>query len=108
MFYWVAFNDLSSERQIGMGLGPIPRSAIMAYAAESGLYGDAAEHFAIIIRMVDVEYMRITNSTSKDSQSSETTAQVDDVEGTKQVLSRLAARASTHFRPQQKKPNGQS
>lgn len=77
-----------------MGLGPIPRSAIMSYADESGLWGDSADNFATIIRMVDTEYLRLSNSTDKDYPKHEEVA-VTDVEGTKQVLNRLVARAGS-------------
>lgn len=86
-----------------MGLGPIPHSCIMDYAAESGLFGDAAERFAAIIRTVDLEYMRLQNSSSKQASNE---ASVTDIEGTKHVLSRLTARASSATKPQPKKLKG--
>lgn len=91
-FYWEAFHELSTERQIGMGLGPIPRSCIMAYAAEQDLLGDAAEHFLDIIRRVDVEYLQSANSSSKDQP--DTGVSPNDTVGVGQVLERLKARAA--------------
>lgn len=76
-----------------MGVGPIPRSAVMAYAAECGLWGDAAEQFGEIIRRVDTEYLRISSSTDKDSKYEE--VPVTDTEGVKQVMARIAARVGT-------------
>lgn len=91
-FYWEAFHALSTERQIGMGVGPIPRSYIIAYAAEQDLLGDAAEHFLDIIRRIDVEYLRSTNSSSKDQP--DTGVSINDTVGTSQVMERLRARAA--------------
>lgn len=92
LFHWEAFNDLSSERQIGMGVGPIPRSAIKAYAEEFDIVGDAFDKFYRIIREVDLEYLKQINSTSGKSSKDETVP-VDDVDGVKNVMGRLAARA---------------
>ncbi len=95
VFHWEAFHDLSTERQIGMGLGPIPRSSIMDYARESELFGDAAEQFAAIIRAVDTEYLRMANSgVSKDTKKKQhTEIPVTDTVGIKQLLMGLGARA---------------
>lgn len=98
-FYWEAFQDLSTERQIGMGIGPIPRSATMSYASESGLFGDAAEQFASIIRMVDVEYLRMINSVSPSKggragkENKPVEVPINDTAGVKQLLLGLGARA---------------
>jgi hypothetical protein len=91
-FYWDAFHDLSSERQFGMGLGPIPRSAIMSYADECELGVDASHQFYRIIREIDAEFLRSLNERGRDKNIEE--IPITDVAGTKQVLSRLAARAS--------------
>jgi hypothetical protein len=107
-FYWEAFSDLSTERQIGMALGPIPRSAITAYAAENELYGDAADQFVMIIRAVDADYLQEINSlSSRDNKQRGEEAAITDVEGVKHVLNRLTARANNAAR---KKPpnNGKS
>jgi hypothetical protein len=108
VFYWEAFGDLSTERQIGMGIGPIPRSSILAYAAEHDLLGDAAEHFLSIIRQIDNEYLRLANSSTSKSLQQE--VNVSDVEGSRQMMARLKARAATatksHVKPA--KGNGHS
>lgn len=49
----MAFMELSTERQIGMDVGPIPRSEIQAYADRHGL-GDL---FVRQIRSIDTAYM---------------------------------------------------
>jgi hypothetical protein len=82
-----------------MGLGPIPRSAIMAYASESGLGVDASHQFYRIIRELDAEFLRSINARGGDKTIEE--IPITDVAGTKQVLSRLAARASATARKKQ-------
>ncbi len=67
-YIWQAFIDLGTERQIGMGLGPIPRSAAQAYAREQyDLTGDGFDRFWSIISQVDNEYLRLANASDKDS-----------------------------------------
>lgn len=50
-----SFNALSSERSIGMGQGPIPRSAIKRFVAEEMdyLHGDDADQMEDTLRAVD-------------------------------------------------------
>jgi hypothetical protein len=55
--YWTAFNDLSTERQVGMGLGPIPIRATDWYAGRLMLTERETEAFVSIIRNVDVYYL---------------------------------------------------
>lgn len=71
-FFWTAFHDLATERQIGMGLGPIPRSAAVAYAAEYGITeGDEFDRFWAIIRTVDAEQLKLANTTKKKDRDSD-------------------------------------
>lgn len=49
------FNELSTERQIGMAVGPIPRSAIDRWT--EGWPQDDAEAFLICIRALDAVYL---------------------------------------------------
>lgn len=55
---WDGFWELNTERQIGMVLGPIPGSAIRAYAHDAGLHGSAAETFRALIRALDADYLK--------------------------------------------------
>lgn len=52
---WLAFWDLSSERQAGMSVGPIPWSAMVAYHAHSPWIEFGA--FMQIMRRMDQAYM---------------------------------------------------
>lgn len=82
-----------------MGIGPIPRSAIRAYADEFAITGDAFEQFERIIRAVDAEWLsRVNSLKDKGKPEKGTSAPVDDVEGTKAVMMRLAQRHNANKR----------
>lgn len=63
-FAFGAFFDLTGDRQFGMGMGPIPRSAIAAYAAEHELEDDEKEDLIHLIREMDMEYMAYSKQAS--------------------------------------------
>jgi hypothetical protein len=57
-FEWLAFSELSSDRQIGWVVGPIGWTAIDAYAVRHGIEGpDEFERFRFIIRKMDAAFM---------------------------------------------------
>ena len=53
-----AFWDLSTERPIGMGSGPIPWSALLRYAAYAGLTPGTMLLFRTVIHAMDREYLK--------------------------------------------------
>ena len=55
--YLDAFWELSSERQLGFGAGPIPGSAIVAHAGRAGMADDEADLFRRVIRAMDAVYL---------------------------------------------------
>lgn len=55
---WSAFWELSTERQIGMGVGPIPVSRIRRHAPEFGM---DTSSFVRIMRRMDDEYLSHAN-----------------------------------------------
>ncbi|GGZ21703.1 hypothetical protein GCM10011273_03100 [Asticcacaulis endophyticus] len=60
-----AFWELSTERQIGFGVGPIPGSLISKAASDIGIYDpDRVADFRSIIRACDEVYL--SRSTPKD------------------------------------------
>lgn len=59
------FWRLSTERQIGFGLGPIPASAIDRHVA--GWSYEDAEVFELCIREMDGVYMRKQNGSGDDT-----------------------------------------
>jgi hypothetical protein len=104
-FHWEAFHELSTERQIGMAMGPIPRSAIKAYADEFAMTGDEFDEFNRIIRAVDNEYMGMIHEKKSNGKES-ITAPVDDLEATKAVFDVIKARAaSANKRQVKRKPH---
>lgn len=57
-FYLTAFWDLSTCRDLGWGVGPIPWRDIILYADRAGLEEDTATAFVAIIRHMDTAYLR--------------------------------------------------
>lgn len=53
LFYHTAFCELDSERNHGMGLMKIPRSAMVAFAAECGLSENEKHELIYVMRKVD-------------------------------------------------------
>jgi hypothetical protein len=53
----VAFLDLSTCRQLGMEVGPIPWTAIHDYADRKYLSSDEREELEYVIRYVDTVYL---------------------------------------------------
>jgi hypothetical protein len=101
-FHWEAFNELSSERQIGMAMGPIPRSAIRAYADEVAMTGDEFDAFNRLIRAMDNEYLSMIHKSNK-PQEKGIVAPVDDLEATKAVFDVIKARAASATKRQVKR-----
>lgn len=81
-----------------MSAGPIPRSAVKAYADEFNIVGDEFDKFYRIIRTVDYEYLKQINASSKSSKDE--TVPVDDIDGVRSVMTRLQAR---NAKPKQQK-----
>lgn len=88
-----------------MGVGPIPRSAIKAYADEFDIDGDDFDKFCRIIRAVDIEYVKLVNASSKaGDEMTALTVSADDAEGVKAVMDRLSTRAANAKRKPKLKP----
>lgn len=56
-FYFRAFWALSTERQIGTAMGPIPESRIEKYSRKRGLDPEVRQIFIRCIRMMDSAFM---------------------------------------------------
>lgn len=52
-----SFWRLHTERQVGMGPGPIPHSACEDYARRRGLCEELVDHFCDVIRAMDDAYL---------------------------------------------------
>lgn len=72
-FYVEAFNELSSCRPSGFGVGPIPFTAIVEYAKIYDV-GDFHE-FLDIIRTMDAKFMEIESKKSKSNVNTNKTHQ---------------------------------
>ena len=75
-----------------MSVGPIPRSAIRAYAAEYGIEGDRFDYFNRIIRSTDNEYLSLITPKDRDNKPIADSVSVDDTEGMKRLFKRLKTR----------------
>lgn len=54
-----AFNTLFADRDVGMGLGPIPWTAIRQYADYLGLRDGEFSDFTFLLRQMDDEFISI-------------------------------------------------
>lgn len=89
--YMVAWNDLSTERPIGMVEGYLPRSKIKQYGIEDlGLEGDQLEFFISVISKTDTGYLTASSAIRSDNKVRDVVSK-NDVSGIKALLSRLAA-----------------
>lgn len=64
-----AFHEVSTERQMGMGMGPIPLSVLRSYVAvEYGalLGEDSCERMIDALRMIDAGYLKLQLDKSDD------------------------------------------
>ncbi|MDB5618469.1 hypothetical protein [Tardiphaga sp.] len=67
LFEWTSFGSLSTDRQVGMDRGPIPWSAINAYAQRYSLVDDDFDRFATLIRAMDQAYLAYFRKKSEDA-----------------------------------------
>ena len=85
-----------------MGLGPIPRSAIMAYAEEFDMDGDEFVSFERMIRAMDNEYLSLA-STKKPQTDKGMTASADDPASAHAVMEVIKSRAAAANKKQVKR-----
>ncbi len=79
---WASFSELSTERQFGMTIGPIPVSKIKQYAAEEmDLEGDEANRFCTLIARMDGEYLSY-----KPPSKGKAAVSTDDTRGVKELF----------------------
>ena len=67
-FYMQAFWDLSTERQLGFTVGPIPESAIQRYYGVKGMSPAMMVLFKTVIRAMDQTYRDWAESERKKAQ----------------------------------------
>jgi len=87
VWLWNAFWELSTERQLGMSIGPIPGSKIREYLCdELELHGADYDRARAIIRKVDTDYVGMLNSRKSDEPKLSDQAKATDSEGVKRVM----------------------
>ena len=64
-FYWKAFADLSTDRDMGMGEGLIPWTSVHFWGLRHQVTGDDFERLWLIIRGTDSVYIEKRNLRSK-------------------------------------------
>lgn len=100
--FWSDFWELSTERQIGMAIGSIPRSKIREYFSEEiGLAGLELDYAVDLTRRVDSEYVGMSSSDSDDIELADS-AKATDAEGIKRVMRGLGSRFKQTRKPKMK------
>lgn len=64
-FYYDAFFDLTSERQVGFGEGPIPTTAILRYASHYEMDSLEESDLLFFVRRLDNAYLEHQSSKAK-------------------------------------------
>lgn len=65
-FYLSAFNELSTCRPIGMAAGPIPWTAIVAYAQSYGMDEEAEDYLRQMVRALDGVFLDFARGRADD------------------------------------------
>jgi hypothetical protein len=63
--FYRAFMELSSCRQVGMGEGPIPWTAIQSWCTENGVQADQRHRVFHHVRQMDLAYLKHQADTLK-------------------------------------------
>ena len=63
--YYIGFLDLTSCRQIGTGLGPIPLLSLLEYCMINGIEGEQQEDFVWFIQRLDQKYLQWSAARAK-------------------------------------------
>lgn len=57
-FYYAAFNELSTCREVGLGMGPIPWTEVRSYADSYGLPEEEAEDLHVLMAIMDEAFLK--------------------------------------------------
>jgi hypothetical protein len=88
--FWDAFWELSTERQLGNAIGPIPASRIREYLRdELDLHGNEYDRARAIVRRADDAWIAMLNRRKDDAPDMTDAAKMTDAEGVKRVMRRL-------------------
>ena len=90
---WNAFWELSTERQFGMSIGPLPILKIREYLRdELELAGAEYDRARTIIRRIDDAYLAMVNRSKTDGPEMADVAKATDATGVKRVVRGLGNR----------------
>lgn len=76
--YIDAFWELSTERDFGYAMGPIPWSKIMEYADRAGLDAVMNRVFLKVVRELDEEYQKIQKNNQKQREADRAASKEQD------------------------------
>ena len=65
LFFWKAYQDLTSDRDVGMGVGPIPWLSMSEWGSRHRVRGDDFERLVYILRAMDATFMEHSGKKSK-------------------------------------------
>jgi hypothetical protein len=89
-FYWRAFSQISADRHLGMGLGPIPFSSLLRWAEVYGIGTvDEFDTFSSIVGAIDSEYLKINAPKAEGDNKMRSLVSVSDTAGVGALLDRL-------------------
>lgn len=63
--FYTGFLDLTSSRQVGMGMGPIPLLSILEYCMINGIEGDQQDDFVWFTQRLDARYLDWSRTRAK-------------------------------------------
>lgn len=86
-----AFNELGTERQFGMSLGPIPRSKMKSYLIEElALDGEDLDYAIALLRRVDGDYLEMIGKHNKtEAEKLSDQVKASDGPGVKKMVRRM-------------------
>lgn len=91
LFYWQAWRELSTDRAMGMAPGPIPFTAIDAYATRYGIEDiDFFERFRRMLRELEEEYFEYDAKKPRKGEFGETLYDINDWRAVKGVIKRAS------------------
>lgn len=67
-WYFDVWQELSNDRQIGFGCGPIPSSSIRDYGIAEQLTSIEIEDLRYLLRELDIEYLQYQEKKAKDKE----------------------------------------
>ena len=82
-FFLKVYNDLSSERSIGFGIGPIPWGSVHKYCTAYGLYLDDLEDLVYVIQKLDEWLLPKLNNKGSDNDTGKESPSNGRLEGRK-------------------------